>query len=65
MPCHGPDVGRYSRVRGEIFETSDGSPRSAAVPWQQADVSLLEGQLDWIPTTPIAEALAALWQSRN
>ena len=50
---------------GEISETSDGSARSTAVPWQQADVSLLEGQLDWIPTTPIAEALAALWQSRN
>jgi hypothetical protein len=33
------------------------------VPWQQADVTLLRRHLQWVPTTPIAEAVADLWQS--
>jgi NDP-hexose 4-ketoreductase len=33
------------------------------VPWQQADVSLLRHYLGWVPTTPIAQAVADLWKS--
>jgi nucleoside-diphosphate-sugar epimerase len=48
---------------GDVFESVGGSLRSAAVPWQQADVTLLRRHLQWVPTTPIAEAVADLWQS--
>ena len=48
---------------GDVFEEPGGSQRSAAVPWQQANVSLLRRHLDWVPSTPIAEAVAALWKS--
>jgi nucleoside-diphosphate-sugar epimerase len=48
---------------GDVFESVGGSRRSAAVPWQQANISLLRKHLQWAPTTPIAEAVANLWQS--
>jgi NDP-hexose 4-ketoreductase len=48
---------------GDVFEASGGSQRSAAVPWQQANVSLLRRHLQWVPSTPIAEAVADLWKS--
>ncbi len=48
---------------GDVFESSGGSQRSAAVPWQQANIGLLRRHLQWVPTTSIAEAVAALWQS--
>jgi nucleoside-diphosphate-sugar epimerase len=48
---------------GDVFESVGGSRRSAAVPWQQANVNLLRKHLQWAPTTPIAEAVADLWQS--
>lgn len=48
---------------GDIFESPGGSLRSAAVPWQQANIGLLRRHLEWVPTTSIAEAVSALWQS--
>ncbi len=48
---------------GDVFEESGGSLRSAAVPWQQANVALLRRHLNWVPSTPIAQAVAALWKS--
>ncbi len=48
---------------GDVFESVGGSRRSAAVPWQQANINLLRKHLQWAPTTPIAEAVANLWQS--
>ncbi len=50
---------------GDVFESAGGSRRSAAVPWQQADISLLRKRLHWVPTTSIAEAASDLWQSGN
>jgi nucleoside-diphosphate-sugar epimerase len=48
---------------GDVFESDGGSRRSAAVPWQKADIALLRKYLHWTPTTPIAEAVSDLWQS--
>jgi nucleoside-diphosphate-sugar epimerase len=48
---------------GDVFESDGGSRRSAAVPWQQADISLLRKHLHWVPTTPIAKAVSDLWES--
>jgi nucleoside-diphosphate-sugar epimerase len=52
-----------SGFEGDVFESAGGSNRSAAVPWQQANVSLLRKHLQWVPSTPIAEAVAGLWKS--
>lgn len=52
------DVAGYE---GEIIEAGIGSGRSDEVPWQQADVALLEGDLGWKPSTPLADALEELW----
>jgi NDP-hexose 4-ketoreductase len=48
---------------GDVFEESIGSERSSSVPWQQASVTLLRKHLDWVPSTPIAQAVASLWRS--
>lgn len=48
---------------GDVFEASGGSERSIPVPWQQASVALLRKYLDWVPSTPIAQAVASLWKS--
>ena len=50
---------------GDVFESASSSPRSQSVPWQQASVSLIREHLQWVPSTPIAEALAHLWQSER
>ncbi|QLE70781.1 NAD(P)-dependent oxidoreductase [Streptomyces rectiverticillatus] len=47
--------------RGRIDEDGDGSPRSAAVPWQQADTALAAKALGWTPRRPLATSLADLW----
>jgi nucleoside-diphosphate-sugar epimerase len=54
------DVAGFS---GEILETGDGSERSTDVPWQQADVSLLARNYNWVPNTPISQAVEELWNS--
>jgi len=48
---------------GDVLESVGGSRRSAAVPWQQANTSLLRKHLHWVPTTSIAKAVSDLWQS--
>lgn len=48
---------------GDVLESPGGSSRSATVPWQRADVTLLRQHLGWVPTTPIAAAVSALWQT--
>lgn len=50
---------------GDVFESDGGSRRSATVPWQQADISLLRKHLRWVPTTPIAKAVSELWESES
>ena len=48
---------------GRIDESGAGSERSAAVSWQQADVSLAAAELDWKPEIPLADTLRDLWLS--
>ena len=49
---------------GEVIDADTGVRWPAAPPGQQADVSLLRSSLQWLPTTPIADAVADLWRSR-
>lgn len=46
-----------------IDEDGDGSPRSAAVPWQQADIAAATRALGWSPRHSFADSLAALWSA--
>ncbi|MEJ3655409.1 NAD(P)-dependent oxidoreductase [Actinomycetes bacterium KLBMP 9759] len=52
-----------SGYRGEVCPVGEASSRSAAVPWQQADVSLAAEVLGWRPRSTLRSALAALWTS--
>ncbi|MEV7776741.1 NAD(P)-dependent oxidoreductase [Kitasatospora sp. NPDC088351] len=46
---------------GRIDESGAGSERSAAVSWQQADVSAAARALGWQPETGLADTLRDLW----
>lgn len=46
---------------GVVREDAPGSPRSADVPWQQADIALARADLGWRPRRPLAVSLADLW----
>ncbi|MGW4895292.1 NAD-dependent epimerase/dehydratase family protein [Kitasatospora sp. NPDC004240] len=48
---------------GRIDESGAGSERSAAVSWQQADVSAAARALGWHPETGLADTLRDLWLS--
>ncbi|MGW6919293.1 NAD-dependent epimerase/dehydratase family protein [Kitasatospora sp. NPDC054939] len=48
---------------GRIDESGAGSERSAAVSWQQADVSAAARALGWEPATDLADTLRDLWLS--
>ncbi|MGA5816898.1 NAD-dependent epimerase/dehydratase family protein [Kitasatospora sp. NPDC094028] len=48
---------------GRIDESGAGSERSAAVSWQQADVSAADRALRWRPTTGLDATLRDLWLS--
>ncbi|PYC80511.1 NarL family transcriptional regulator [Streptomyces tateyamensis] len=48
---------------GELAETGAGSERSAAVSWQQADISAARATLGWQPTFQLADSLRDLWQA--
>ncbi|GHF05457.1 NAD-dependent epimerase/dehydratase family protein [Streptomyces morookaense] len=54
-------LARAAGFRGTIEENGDGSPRSAAVPWQQADVDAAARALDWTPRYALADSLADVW----
>lgn len=54
-------LARAAGFRGTLDEDGDGSPRSAAVPWQRADVTAAARALDWTPRYPLAESLADVW----
>ncbi|WP_106397697.1 NAD-dependent epimerase/dehydratase family protein [Actinocorallia populi] len=43
-----------------LAETSEGSPRSPSVPWQQADLTTTTTTLPWKPTTPLPTTLRDL-----
>ncbi|MFJ6217080.1 NAD-dependent epimerase/dehydratase family protein [Streptomyces sp. NPDC092296] len=46
---------------GRIDESGPGSERSAAVSWQQADITAAAEALDWRPQRSLAVSLADLW----
>ncbi|MEE1783944.1 NAD(P)-dependent oxidoreductase [Streptomyces sp. SP17BM10] len=48
---------------GRIDESGAGSERSAAVSWQQADVSAAARELGWHPETELTDTLRDLWLS--
>jgi nucleoside-diphosphate-sugar epimerase len=48
---------------GHLDEAGDGSGRSAAVPWQAADVSAARAALGWRPRRTLTESVAGLWQA--
>lgn len=48
---------------GDVLEPRGYDRHPPAAPWQQADVSLLRSSLQWVPATPIADAVAELWWS--
>jgi nucleoside-diphosphate-sugar epimerase len=50
---------------GGIVEVGEGSTRSDEVPWQQADIARLVHNLDWLPRTPLAQALEEVWNSAS
>ncbi|HET9456247.1 MAG TPA: NAD(P)-dependent oxidoreductase [Candidatus Limnocylindrales bacterium] len=47
---------------GEIAEDQASSPRSSAVPWQQADISSIASTLGWRPRRTLAQAVEAVWR---
>ncbi|HEX3784288.1 MAG TPA: NAD(P)-dependent oxidoreductase [Pseudonocardiaceae bacterium] len=48
---------------GTVLESSAGSSRSAAVPWQQADITAISTSLGWKPRVALLDSLADLWRS--
>ncbi|MHA7957974.1 NAD-dependent epimerase/dehydratase family protein [Streptomyces sp. L500] len=48
-------------VGDRVAEDGDGSPRSAAVPWQQADITAVGRTLDWVPRHSFTDSLTDLW----
>jgi NDP-hexose 4-ketoreductase len=46
---------------GTIEEEAAGSSRSGVVSWSEADLSRIARVLDWHPSVPFPEAVAALW----
>ncbi|MEU2871175.1 NAD(P)-dependent oxidoreductase [Streptomyces olivoreticuli] len=52
---------RAAGFRGRLDEDGDGSHRSAAVPWQQADITLAARALHWQPRRTLTESLTDLW----
>ncbi|MBH1934466.1 NAD(P)-dependent oxidoreductase [Streptomyces sp. AV19] len=54
-------LARAAGFRGRIAEDGAGSPRSAALPWQQADVTAAARLLGWKPSYAFGTTLADLW----
>jgi NDP-hexose 4-ketoreductase len=50
---------------GEVAEDRRGSPRSATVSWNQADISATVAALGWAPVIDLASSLRSLWQSAH
>ncbi|MBT2386043.1 NAD-dependent epimerase/dehydratase family protein, partial [Streptomyces sp. ISL-11] len=52
---------RAAGFRGRLDDDGDDSPRSAAVPWQQADITLAARALGWKPCRDLDRSLTDLW----
>lgn len=48
--------------QGDIAEVTPGSPRSAKVAWQQADLTRIRDALSWQPTFDLENSLQWLWE---
>jgi nucleoside-diphosphate-sugar epimerase len=48
---------------GTVFESAAGSSRSAAVAWQQADITAISTALGWKPRVELLDSLVDLWRS--
>jgi nucleoside-diphosphate-sugar epimerase len=48
---------------GTVFESAAGSSRSAAVAWQQADITAISTTLGWKPRVELLDSLVDLWRS--
>lgn len=57
------DLIRLSGHTGLVVADGDGSPRSADVPWQQADISTIGRELGWKPAISLANSLQDMWQA--
>ncbi|MEV0277927.1 NAD(P)-dependent oxidoreductase [Streptomyces sp. NPDC050610] len=58
-------LARAAGHRGGIDEGGQGSRRSAAVPWQQADISTARTALGWTPRHTLDDSLADLWAAHD
>ncbi|WP_172384984.1 NAD-dependent epimerase/dehydratase family protein [Streptomyces sp. MNP-20] len=52
---------RAAGFRGRVEESLPAAGRSAAVPWQCADIGAADRELGWRPRHDLDDALAALW----
>jgi nucleoside-diphosphate-sugar epimerase len=57
------DLVRLSGFTGPVFAIGNGSVRSADVPWQQADVSVIARELGWKPAIDLTDSLREMWQA--
>lgn len=57
------ELADISGFGGTVLESSAGSSRSAAVAWQQADITAISTALDWKPRVELLDSLVDLWRS--
>jgi nucleoside-diphosphate-sugar epimerase len=57
-------LAQLAGFQGDIAEVTHGSPRSAKVTWQQADLSRIQDALAWQPTYDLATSLKWLLERR-
>src|SRR5262249_45473297 len=48
---------------GSVHDDPTRTPRSADVPWQEADLSTISTALCWQPRIPLATSLIDLWKT--
>jgi nucleoside-diphosphate-sugar epimerase len=59
------ELAAISGYDGPVHEDSGGSPHSAGLSWQQADIGRAERDLGWRPHYQLRESLADLWEGRR
>lgn len=57
------ELATVSGFTGRLEESGQGSERSAAVSWHQADITLAAFALGWQPKRTLRDALTALWEA--
>ncbi|GAA4008728.1 NAD(P)-dependent oxidoreductase [Allokutzneria multivorans] len=56
------ELTRIAGHSGPVSEQGRGSERSADVPWQRADLSVIERSLGWRPEHDLTDSLTAQWR---